>query len=522
MTPVIEAEVEQKLERPALPNADPCTLVIFGASGDLTRRKLIPALYDLCGEGCMSACFEVVGTGRTQMTDEQFRESLHEAARTSKDIREFSEEKWAKFARRLRYITGDPAAVGFYQQLRAYLEEMQRGGSSPNTLFYISTPASFAGEIVTGLQSAGLNQHEKGWARIILEKPFGRDLESARALNETVLKVFSEENTYRIDHYLGKETVQNILVFRFANSIFEPVWNRNYVEYVEITAAETLGVERRAAFYEETGALRDMVANHLLQCVALTAMEPPIAFDAESVREQKVQVFRSIRPMSVEQVAASTVRGQYGPGRIGDSAVPGYRQEPGVHPDSTTETFAAVRLHVDNWRWNGVPFYLRTGKRLANNVTEIRVHFKRTPQALFAGMSSCNCCSNIVSLRIQPDEGIALSFGAKSPGTQMSTVPVMARFSYAEAFGGKTPVAYETLILDAMRGDATLFTRRDEVEAEWKIITPIEQAWAELPPPTFPNYAAGSQGPEQAMQMLKGSGHGWMSMLQQEEPNHAG
>jgi glucose-6-phosphate 1-dehydrogenase len=498
MTPVIEAEVEQKVDRPALPNADPCTLVIFGASGDLTRRKLIPALYDLCGEGCMSACFEVVGTGRTQMTDDQFRESLHEAAKTSKDIREFSEEKWAKFARRLRYITGDPASTDFYQQLRSFLEEMQRGGSSPNTLFYISTPASFAGEIVSGLQSAGLNQREKGWSRIILEKPFGRDLDSARALNETVLKVFSEENTFRIDHYLGKETVQNILVFRFANSIFEPVWNRNYVEYVEITAAETLGVERRASFYEETGALRDMVANHLLQCVALTAMEPPIAFDADSVREQKVQVFRSIRPMTVEQVAASTVRGQYGPGRIGDSEVAGYREEPGVRPDSNTETFAAVRLKVDNWRWDGVPFYLRTGKRLANNVTEIRVHFKRTPQALFSGMDNCSCCSNIVSLRIQPDEGIALSFGAKSPGTHMSTVPVMARFSYAEAFGSKTPVAYETLILDAMRGDATLFTRRDEVEAEWKIITPIEQAWAELSPPAFPNYAAGSEGPAQA------------------------
>jgi glucose-6-phosphate 1-dehydrogenase len=515
MSPVIEAEVEQKLERPALPNADPCTLVIFGASGDLTRRKLIPALYDLFGEGCMSTCFEVVGTGRTQMTDEQFRESLHEAAKTSKDIREFSEERWAKFARRLRYIVGDPASAAFYQQLRSTLEEMQRNGSSPNLLFYISTPASFAGEIVTGLESAGLNRSQRGWSRIILEKPFGRDLESARVLNETVLKVFDEENTYRIDHYLGKETVQNILVFRFANSIFEPVWNRNYVEYVEITAAETLGVERRAAFYEETGALRDMVANHLLQCLALTAMEPPVAFDADSVREQKVQVFRSIRPMTVEQVAASTLRGQYGPGHAGDSIVPGYRQEPGVRPDSTTGTFAAVRLQVDNWRWEGVPFYLRTGKRLASNVTEIRVHFKRTPQALFAG-SSASCCPNMVSLRIQPDEGISLSFGAKSPGTYMSTVPVMARFTYAEAFGGKSPVAYETLILDAMRGDATLFTRRDEVEAEWKIITPIEEAWAELPPPVFPNYAAGSQGPEQALQLLKGSGHRWMPMPQQE------
>jgi glucose-6-phosphate 1-dehydrogenase len=518
MTPVIEAEVEKKLKRPALPEADPCTLVIFGASGDLTRRKLIPALYDLCGVGCMHHCFEVVGTGRTHMTDEQFRESMHEAAKTSKDVRGFNEEKWAKFAKRLRYIVGDPSSTGFYSELRTYLEEMQRKGSSANVLFYVSTPASFAGEIVTGLQSAGLNHLEKGWSRIILEKPFGRDLDSARALNDEVTKVFDESNIYRIDHYLGKETVQNILVFRFANSIFEPVWNRNYVDYVEITAAETLGVERRAAFYEETGALRDMVANHLLQLVALTAMEPPVAFDADSVREQKVQVFRSIRPMTQEEVAANTVRGQYGPGRVRETDVPGYRQEPGVKPNSNTETFVAVRLHVENWRWAGVPFYLRTGKRLANNVTEIKVHFKRTPQALFAGNGNGdgNVDTNIVSLRIQPDEGISVSFGAKRPGTHMSTVPVMAKFSYSEAFGGNTPVAYETLILDAMRGDATLFTRRDEVESEWKIITPIEQAWAQIAPPQFPNYAAGSEGPEQATELLGASGHRWMSMLKQE------
>jgi len=513
MTPVIEAEVEHKMQRPALPQGDACTLVIFGASGDLTRRKLIPALYDLCGVGCMDARFEVVGTGRTPMTDEQFRESMHEAAKSSKDARGFNEKKWQNFARRLRYIVGDPASPAFYSELRSFLQQMQRNGSSANTLFYVSTPASFAGEIVNGLQSAGLNQREEGWSRIILEKPFGRDLESARALNESVLKVFDEKNIYRIDHYLGKETVQNILVFRFANSIFEPVWNRNYVDYVEITAAETLGVERRSAFYEETGALRDMVANHLLQLVALTAMEPPVAFDADSVREQKVQVFRSIRPMTLQEVAANTVRGQYGPGSIAGSAVAGYRQEPGVKPDSRTETFAAVRLLVENWRWAGVPFYLRTGKRMARNLTEIKVHFKRTPQALFAGTDTGSNGPNVVSLRIQPDEGISVSFGAKRPGTHMNTVPVMANFSYSEAFGGNTPVAYETLILDAMRGDATLFTRRDEVESEWKIITPIEEAWAQLPPPQFPNYAAGSEGPEQTQNLLTPEGHRWMPLL---------
>ena len=440
---------------------------------------------------------------------------LREAAKSSKDVRGFSEEKWQHFAKRLRYLVGDPSSTGFYSELRSYLEQMQSNGSSSNVLFYVSTPASFAGEIVAGLASAKLNQLENGWSRIILEKPFGRDLESARVLNETVLKVFDEKNIYRIDHYLGKETVQNILVFRFANSIFEPVWNRNYIEYVEITAAETLGVERRASFYEETGALRDMVANHMLQLVALTAMEPPIAFDADSVREQKVQVFRSIRPMTLEEVAANTVRGQYGPGRIGDAPVPGYRQEPDVKPDSHTETFAAVRLQMENWRWAGVPFYLRTGKRLADNLTEIRVHFKRTPQALFAGAETGRVGPNVVSLRIQPHEGISFAFGAKRPGTPMSTVPVMAKFSYADAFGN-TPVAYQTLILDAMRGDATLFTRRDEVESEWRIITPIEEAWAQLSPPSFPNYAAGSQGPEEAIELLRPSGHRWMSMLKKE------
>jgi glucose-6-phosphate 1-dehydrogenase len=515
MTPVVEAEAEQKLKRPALPEGDPCTLVIFGASGDLTRRKLIPALYDLCGAGCMSVRFEVVGTGRTPMSDDQFREAMKEAARSSKDVRGFNEEKWSKFARRLHYFVGDPSSAEFFSKMSDHLEQMVSGGSSPNLLFYVSTPASVAGEIVDGLAAAGLNRREKGWSRIILEKPFGHDLNSARELNERVQRVFDEPNVYRIDHYLGKETVQNILVFRFANSIFEPVWDRNYVEYVEITAAETLGVERRASFYEETGALRDMVANHLLQLVALTAMEPPVAFDADSVREQKVQIFRSIRPMTLEEVAETTVRGQYGSGWIDGEPVAGYLQEPGVKPGSLTETFAAVRLMIENWRWAGVPFYLRAGKRLGENVTEIKVHFKRTPQALFAGDTPGKFGPNVVSLRIQPDEAISVAFGAKRPGTHMSTLPVNARFSYAEAFDGIAPAAYETLILDAMRGDATLFTRRDEVEAEWKIITPIEEAWEQLPAPHFPNYVAGSDGPDAAAALLARFGHEWMSIHRQ-------
>jgi glucose-6-phosphate 1-dehydrogenase len=427
------------------------------------------------------------------MGSDEFRKKSGESAAKSKDTRDFSKSGWTDFEKRLHYMVGDINDPDFYSQLRARLEEMEKNGSSPNHLFYVSTPASVAGPIIEGLGAEGLNRRDHGWTRIVLEKPFGRDLESAQALNEVVRDVFDEKTVYRIDHYLGKETVQNILVFRFSNSLFEPVWNRNYIDYVEITAAETVGVENRAAFYEETGALRDMVANHLLQLLALTAMEPPVAFDADSVREQKVQVFRSIRPMSVEDVARFTVRAQYGPGVIDGKQVPGYRQEPGVDPSSATETYAAVRFQIENWRWAGVPFYIRSGKRLARNLTEIRVYLKPTPQALFASTSAID--PNVITISIQPDEGISIAFDAKRPGTQMRTVTVQANFSYQGSFGSKGPVAYETLLLDSMRGDATLFTRRDEVEAEWRIITPIEEAWAHLPAPDFPNYTAGSEGP---------------------------
>jgi glucose-6-phosphate 1-dehydrogenase len=494
MSAIIQANPLEKLTQERLPAGDSCVLVIFGASGDLTKRKLIPGLYNLACEGCMNPQFEVLGIGRTPMSSEEFRKKNGEAAAKSKDTRNFSESGWEDFEQRLHYMVGDINDPNFYSQLRDRLREMEKNGSSPNHLFYVSTPASVAGPIIEGLGAVGLNRRERGWTRIILEKPFGRDLESAQALNEVVRDVFDEKAVYRIDHYLGKETVQNILVFRFSNSLFEPVWNRNYIDYVEITAAETVGIENRAAFYEETGALRDMVANHLLQLLALTAMEPPVAFDADSVREQKVQVFRSIRPMSVEDVVRFTARGQYGSGAIDGKRVLGYRQEPGVNPSSMTETYAAVKFHIDNWRWAGVPFYIRTGKRLARNLTEIRVHLKPTPQALFASTSSV-IDPNIITISIQPDEGISIAFDAKRPGTQMRTVTVQANFSYQGSFRTKGPVAYETLLLDSMRGDATLFTRRDEVEAEWRIISPIEEAWANLPAPDFPNYAAGGEGP---------------------------
>src|SRR3989441_4928231 len=494
MSAIIQASPLEKWSQEPLPTGDSCVLIIFGASGDLTKRKLMPGLYNLACEGCMNPRFEVLGIGRTPMNSGEVRKKTGDAAAKSKDTRDFSESGWEDFEQRLHYMLGDINDPNFYPQLRIRLQEMEKNGSSPNHLFYVSTPASMAGPIMKGWGGVGLNRRDHGWTRIVLEKPFGRDLESAQTLNDVVHGVFDEKTVYRIDHYLGKETVQNILVFRFGNSLFEPVWNRNYIDYVEITAAETVGVENRAAFYEETGALRDMVANHLLQFRALTAMEPRVAFDADSVREQKVQVFRSIRPMSVEDVARFTVRGQYGPGVIDGERVPGYRQEPGVNPSSIAETYAAVKFHIENWRWAGVPFYIRTGKHLARNLTEIRVHLKPTPQALFASTSSV-IDPNVIIISIQPDEGISIAFDAKRPGTQMRTVTVQANFFYQSSFGSKGPVAYETLLLDSMRGDATLFTRRDEVEAEWRIITPIEEAWAQLPAPAFPNYAAGNEGP---------------------------
>src|SRR5215472_1393424 len=512
MSAIIQASPLEKLSQQPLTPGDSCVLIIFGASGDLTARKLIPSLYNLACEGCMNPDFEVLGIGRTPMSSGEFRKKTGEAAAKSKDTRDFSELGWKDFERRVQYMVGDVNEPKFYPQLRGHLNEMEKTGSSPNHLFYVSTPASVAGPIIEGLGAVGLNHNQRGWSRIVLEKPFGHELESARELNRTVLSTFDESNIYRIDHYLGKETVQNILVFRFGNSLFEPVWNRNYVDYVEITAAETVGVENRASFYEETGALRDMVANHMLQLVALTAMEPPIAFDADAVREQKVQLLRSIRPMNPDEVARRTVRGQYGPGQMNGHAVPGYRQESGVRPNSSTETYAAVEFYIDNWRWAGVPFFVRAGKRLARRLTEISIHFKRTPQALFARTPDEEMDPNVITLSIQPDEGIAVKFGAKKPAGHMQVAAVQAEFSYRAAFSTATPEAYTTLLLDAMRGDATLFTRGDEVEAEWRIITPIEEAWTQMPRPSFPNYAAGSSGPGDADTLIAGDHRRWRDL----------
>jgi glucose-6-phosphate 1-dehydrogenase len=504
MSTVIPATPTSHTEVQPLPTAEPCLLIIFGGSGDLTRRKLLPAVFDLTSMGCTERGFDIIGVGLPAMSDDEFRTSMRQSVEMSNDARTFSEENWQKFASKLSYLSGDLDSAETYEGLAKRLEDMRAAGASGNHLFYLSVPASVAPKVITGLGGAGLSHNENGWSRIVVEKPFGRDLESARALNKTVLSVFEENSVYRIDHYLGKETVQNILMFRFGNSLFEPLWNRNFIDYIEITAAEPLGVENRSKFYEETGALRDMVANHLLQLLSLTAMEPPFSLDADAVREQKVQVLKAIRPMTLEEVARRTVRGQYGPGVLEGNLVRGYRQEPGVAEDSLSETFVALELRVDNWRWSGVPFYVRTGKRLAAHMTEIRVHFKATPEALFVSPQNRQPEPNIISIRIQPDEGIAISFGAKRPGIGMNGITVKADFSYRDAFGMNTPVAYETLLLDVMMGDATLFTRGDEVEAEWRIVTPIEQAWSQLPKSQFPNYAAGGEGPEIANALMWG------------------
>ncbi|PWU06063.1 MAG: glucose-6-phosphate dehydrogenase [Terriglobia bacterium] len=485
-----------------------CVVVIFGANGDLTKRKLMPALFRLAYDHRLPEGFAVIGTSRTPMSDDQFREKMREAVREFSEDTEFDASVWEPFAQGLFYVAGDIADRDFYQRLchklHAIEAERHTGGS---VLFYLSTQPSQYGRAAAGLGAAGLNKGN-GWRRLVVEKPFGHDLESARALSAELQQVFPESEIYRIDHYLGKETVQNILAFRFGNGIFEPLWNRRYVNHVQITAAESIGVEGRGAYYQETGALADMIQNHLLQVMATIAMEPSASFRADAVRDERSKLLRSIKAMKPDQMRMDTVPGQYGPGRIGTEEVPGFRQEPGVDPQSQTNTYAAATFFVENWRWAGVPFYLRTGKRLAKRVTEIGIQFNPAPLAIFNNEDTSDMAPNLLIVRIQPQEGLSLKFLSKRPGTGMTLRPVSMDFNYGSSFGERLPSAYETLLLDAMIGDATLYTRQDMVEASWTVVEPIRNLWRESKF-EFPNYAAGSWGPAAADEMLARRGHIW-------------
>lgn len=490
--------------------ADPCAIVIFGASGDLARRKLIPALYELAVNACLAPRFVVVGFARTPLTDDAFRDTCRQALLDS-GAGPLDDRIWEAFGGSLFYQAGSYDNPVSYAQLAARLEALDRErGLRGNRLYYLATPPEIYPVALGQLGRAGLQRppREGAAVRVIIEKPFGRDLASSRALNRAAQSVFDESQIYRIDHYLGKETVQNLLVFRFSNGIFEPLWNRNYIDNVQLTVAETLGVERRAAFYETAGALRDMLQNHIMQLVSFVALEPPARFDATAVRNEKIKVLQSIRPFPVENVGRYVVRGQYGRGVVNGTTLAPYRQEPGVRPDSATETYVAAKIEIDNWRWAGVPFYVRTGKRLARRTTQIAVHFRRMPHHVFSGQE---VESNTLLLNIQPEEGISISFGAKVPGPEMRIDSVRMDFNYEDAFGSASHNAYATLLNDCLRNDATLFDRGDSVEAAWSLVNPIQQSW-DAESPAFPNYPAGSSGPREADELLGRDGRRWRTL----------
>ena len=488
--------------------ADPAVMVIFGGTGDLSGRKILPALYNLAKQRSLPAGFAVVGAAMTQMTDQSYRQfasqKIHEFSRTQP----IDDRVLAAFLDSLSYVAVDFSKLEDFKALGRRLQELDNSNHIPgNRVFYCATPPPTYQLIAVQLQAAGLNTGD-GWKRIVVEKPFGTDLKSARELTETLHKAFREDMVYRIDHYLGKETVQNILAFRFANSIFEPVWNTNLVDHVQITIAEELGIENRGAYYDHAGAMRDIIQNHGLQLVTLTAMEPPLAFEANAVRDEKVKVLRAIRPLIGEDIEQSTVRGQYTGGWVLGEKVQAYREEPNVAPDSQTETFAALRLFIDNWRWAGVPFYIRAGKRLPKRITEIRIQFKRPPHLTFGREAMKEVDPNAITLRIQPEEGISLKFGAKVPSAGLRIRSVTMDFQYMTSFLVEAPEAYERLLLDCMIGDPTLFTRADEVEAAWSLVDPIEDAWRNGRPP-LEMYPAGTWGPPAAAKLLQQDGREW-------------
>jgi glucose-6-phosphate 1-dehydrogenase len=512
--------MSEEIDLPAAPQrvADSCVMIIFGATGDLTKRKLMPALYNLARAKLLPLQFALIGAAFDELDAESFRKQLLEAIKTYA-MEEFDADIWAWFEKRIFYAQGNFEDPDFYRRLKDVSADVcSRNGIDDNHFYYLATAPSFFGEIVCQLGAAGLAREEGDhWRRVIIEKPFGRDLESAIALNAQIKEVLKERQIYRIDHYLGKETVQNIMVFRFANSIFEPIWNRRYIDHVQITATETVGVERRGGYYENAGALRDMVPNHLFQLLSLTTMEPPISFEADAVRDEQTKVLRALQIPTPEEVLSETARGQYDEGAIDGDQVPGYRAEPNVAQDSRTETFVALKLLIDNWRWAGVPFYLRTGKRMGKRTTEIAIQFRSAPLVLFRNTAIEQLQTNRLVIHLQPNEGISLQFGAKVPGPVMKLGTVKMSFDYEDYFGSTPQTGYERLLHDCMTGDATLFQRADMVEAGWNVIQPVLDVWKALPPRSFPNYPAGCWGPKEADELLARDGRHWINP----EPGHA-
>ncbi|HXG93832.1 MAG TPA: glucose-6-phosphate dehydrogenase [Blastocatellia bacterium] len=489
--------------------ADPCVVVIFGASGDLTKRKLVPALYRLTQERLLPAEFAIIGFARTPMSHDDFREKMKDAVLTFSEAKRVDEAVWQSFAQGIFYLSGDINDASCYKRMSQLLDEIDKErGTAGNRVYYLSTSPNLYGEAIQQLGAAGLARPKQGsWARIIIEKPFGRDLASAHELNEQVAAVFDEEQVYRIDHYLGKETVQNLLVFRFANGIFEPIWNRRYVDHVQITNAEAIGVEGRGGYYDTAGVVRDMIQNHVFQVMSLVAMEPPINLSANAVRDEKVKALEAVRMIPRDRVDEFVVRGQYGRGSVAGKEVEGYREEKGVNPESQTETYAALKLYLDNWRWADVPFYIRSGKRLPKRVTEIAIQFRQAPLQLF-GKVAGQLEPNVLIVRIQPDEGITLRVGAKIPGQVTRIRWVNMDFRYGASFGVSSPEAYERLLLDCILGDSTLYARRDMTERGWEIVMPILEAWQDKKA-TFPNYEAGTWGPAAADELIERDGRRW-------------
>jgi glucose-6-phosphate 1-dehydrogenase len=505
----------------ATDKATNCLIVIFGASGDLTKRKLIPSLYDLYCGGQMPGKFAVLGISRTDMSDDQFRQRLEPFAKEFAS--DFNDDRWRDFASAVHYHAGDSTKIEDYGGIKARMSELtKQHDTGDNVLFYLSMAPQLYDPTIVNIGAAhmvtegkawcSINRFERSWQRIIVEKPFGNDPESAAHLNRVLGRVFEEESIYRIDHYLGKETVQNLLVFRFANAIFEPIWNRNFIDHVQVTAAETVGVEGRGGYYDSPsgGAMRDMIQSHLLQVLAVIAMEPPISMRADDIRAEKTKSLRAVRTLTESQMADLTVRGQYGPGSLNGKAVPGYRDEEGTSEDSQTDTYAAMALFCDTWRWEGVPFYVRSGKRMARKTTEVVITFRRTPHSMFHDvMKKGGHPLNQIVINIQPDEGIRLRFEGKVPGLGMKIKSVVMDFDYVEQFKAEPPQAYATLLLDAMRGDQTLYKHRDEIESAWRIVQPVLDYWKANPQDDLPNYAAGTWGPSASDVMMARAGRHW-------------